>query len=330
MSGNSIKTKFQARGLIFILTNECNCRCIMCDYWKSKVHPSLNSNDLMLFWQKNIKYKPFFLTLSGGEPLLYKDFMKLTKFFNNKVENLVLSTNGILLESFANEIISYFNKIIVSFDGSKAETLKAIRGLDIFDTVLNACHKIRHLSKEPRIIMKFVIQRRNFREISDFINLAYESGVSGVAFAVPDFTSNAFNFSYERVHEKKQKCMLNKTESHEFENVVREVYTNHKHIIDSGFVTEGNLFKFIHYFYYHSGVETELRPQTCKVKGNRLIVNYNGDIKTCFFWDPITNINLLRQSKYRLQEENLYFYRKSYGSAKKMCQMCYQFSDWKF
>lgn len=81
-----------------ITTYRCNARCKMCYSWKNPTRPEEEFNPEIL---KKIPEGMVRLNVTGGEPTLRKDIVKILDILNTKAKKLELSTNG------------YFTKILV-------------------------------------------------------------------------------------------------------------------------------------------------------------------------------------------------------------------------
>lgn len=108
------------------ITNFCNSKCLTCFIWKQK-----NNNELTFTDYKkiiiNLKIKPLFLTITGGEPFLRKDFLKILNLILQhwQPKYLTIATNGLLTEVIVNFFkdlkIPTTTKIFLNFslDGTK-------------------------------------------------------------------------------------------------------------------------------------------------------------------------------------------------------------------
>ena len=88
------KDNLLPRRYVLVLTNLCNLRCTFCFQERKKRPDHMTTED----WLKFIEQIPnnSRVTLTGGEPLVYKDFDKIFQKCNeNKETNII--TNGLLL-----------------------------------------------------------------------------------------------------------------------------------------------------------------------------------------------------------------------------------------
>jgi MoaA/NifB/PqqE/SkfB family radical SAM enzyme len=317
------------RGVIFILSDRCNSRCLMCDYWRETSPSTLDASKVIAFWDRHVRQHPQFVTLSGGEPLLYPELFSLAEFFHSRTDSVVLSTNGFLLARHAAQVSALFDKVIISVDGARRETIRSIRGCDVLDQILAGARAVRTGSK-TRLIFKMTIQAGNYAEIPEFIRLARGEGADGVALAVPDLETGAFVRDPEGAARSRDGILLTRAQCGEFEHVVAEVENRFADLIAAGFVVEGHLRRFVDYFQYHSGLRPSLPPRTCDIAVSRLVVSSDGAVRPCFFLDPIAKLEDLGSGDF-FDSKAARLFRAGFDSSREaVCGQCAQFLDWKF
>lgn len=111
VQGEGILTGYKQ---IFVRFAGCNLNCSYCDtdYTFKQDNVELNEEEL---FDKIKKYDAETISLTGGEPLLYSDFIKsfLNKYKKFLKKEIYLETNGILYSNL-NEIINFID--IVAMD----------------------------------------------------------------------------------------------------------------------------------------------------------------------------------------------------------------------
>jgi len=113
------------------LTENCQARCISCDYWKTRWDDAIDTARAVDLVNQIAALGIRSLRFTGGEPLLRRDFFQILKAANTApLKQIIVQTNGLLLKKLHNEINdSPITKIAVSIDGLK-ETNDRIRGID--------------------------------------------------------------------------------------------------------------------------------------------------------------------------------------------------------
>jgi MoaA/NifB/PqqE/SkfB family radical SAM enzyme len=97
---------------------------------------------------------------------------------------LWLLTSGLSLAKHASRAATLFEAITVSLDGTGPATYQAIRGLDAFDKV---CEGIRAVAQTSTPVgVRVTLQRANYRQLPQFVELARGLGARHVSFLAVD------------------------------------------------------------------------------------------------------------------------------------------------
>lgn len=114
----------------FELTPHCNFKCDMCYVRKDSEQTSTPTKSILPldFWKSiALQFKAlggYFITLTGGEPLLYPHFKELYTFLSHQGFSIRINTNGYLInEEYADLFAAYKpRRINISYYGSSNET----------------------------------------------------------------------------------------------------------------------------------------------------------------------------------------------------------------
>ena len=160
------------------LTDRCNLRCVYCmpegGIDKKEHHEIIRHEDVL----KILKASAFLgiskVRFTGGEPLIVKDIDKLIYETSkiNGIEDIAITTNGILLNSMAGELKKAgLKRVNISLDSLKEDKFRKItRGGSIHD-VFHAIEKCIDLGIKPVKINTVLIKGINDDEINDLIRL---------------------------------------------------------------------------------------------------------------------------------------------------------------
>lgn len=163
------------------LTDRCNLRCIYCMPEEGIVftpHGEILTYEEILHFvglcaQKGIRK----VRLTGGEPLVRRGVIGFLKRLC-KVEGLdeiSMTTNGVLLKDFADDIRSCgICRINVSLDSLKQERFFSITGRDYFERVYEGLEEAERVGFNPIKINVVAIKGVNDDEILDFARLTLE------------------------------------------------------------------------------------------------------------------------------------------------------------
>jgi len=169
------------------LTEGCNLACRHC--WLAPAYQPkggtgghLDFQLLALAIEEGLPLGLHHIKLTGGEPLLHPDFIKIIDLLREKNLQLTIETNGILMtETLARYLKekSTLGLISVSLDGSTAETHDAFRGVKgAFDKACNAVKYLAEAGYHPQVIM--TLHRGNLAETESLIQLAQDLGAGSV------------------------------------------------------------------------------------------------------------------------------------------------------
>ena len=117
------------------------------------------------------------IVLTGGEPLLHKDFIPLIKIIKKNGLSCNIFTNGTLLSKYANEIINAeIDRVMISVDGLGA-THDKIRGVKgSFSKVVEGINKLNSLKEQsgkskPIITINCTISEGNYSHLIDMLEI---------------------------------------------------------------------------------------------------------------------------------------------------------------
>ena len=160
------------------VTDRCNLRCIYCMPEKGirfMPHSEILTYEEMLHIvrlsiQKGIRK----VRLTGGEPLVRKGFISFLERLSKieGLEEITLTTNGVLLKSLAADIKNCgISRINVSLDSLRPERFFRITGRDFFERVWEGLEEAEHVGFNPIKINVVAIKGVNDDEILDFAAL---------------------------------------------------------------------------------------------------------------------------------------------------------------
>jgi cyclic pyranopterin phosphate synthase len=167
------------------VTDRCNLRCTYCMSEHMRFVPkaellSLEELDRVCsaFVRRGVKH----LRLTGGEPLMRRDFMALVRALSRHLasgalQELTLTTNGVRLAEFASGLADVgMRRINVSLDSLDRGTFARIARDDKLDQVLDGIAAARRAGLKVKI-NTVALKNGNEGEIPDLIRWAHESGM---------------------------------------------------------------------------------------------------------------------------------------------------------
>lgn len=176
----------------FELTSRCNFRCKMC-YVHEECHKTdaLSTEQWLELGEQAKKAGTLFLLLTGGEPLLRKDFAYLYTELKKMGFMVSLNTNGSLVHNY----LDLFrenppSRVNISLYGADDEAYESLCGVRLYSQVIE---NIKELVKiGVAVKLNTVFTNENKHQIKKVIDTAKELGVpvSTTAYAYPQVRLN--------------------------------------------------------------------------------------------------------------------------------------------
>lgn len=180
------------------LTTGCNLACRHCwitptfakgnlsTFAKGSLTPA-QYLDVDLLRQAVAEAKPLGLRsakLTGGEPTLHPEFIRILDFLTSEDLRVNMETNGTLIDA---ELARYIKEktsiwhISISLDGVNANTHDSFRNVPgSFNAALRGLNNLVAVGYRPQVIMS--PHHGNIQEVDDLVKLAVEIGASSVKF----------------------------------------------------------------------------------------------------------------------------------------------------
>ncbi len=172
--------------LFLEVSSRCNLRCKKCGFaWD----PSLAKNGRDLSWPILERMNDFFAaavevyTFGYGEMFLYPELAPLVTVLKNHGCRTSGITNGLLIRpaDVVWLVATGYDQITFSIDGATDATMEKLRGASLTKILhtleLIRDEKARRKSEFPRIVVNFVAQNDNYRELPDLARLLAPLGI---------------------------------------------------------------------------------------------------------------------------------------------------------
>jgi MoaA/NifB/PqqE/SkfB family radical SAM enzyme len=163
------------------LNQECNIECLHCCEEAGHFMPdSLNSNEVADFCEQITSMKIPYVAISGGEPMLHKDFYKICEYFRKHNISLKAETNGLFVTKEKAKWFGSlgFRSVQVSVDGATAEAHEKLRIKGKWQPTIDACKYLVEAGVTTEIV--FVPTKFNIHETGQLIDMAHKMGIYGV------------------------------------------------------------------------------------------------------------------------------------------------------
>ncbi len=166
------------------VTDLCNLRCKYCmpeDGIDKKCHSEiLREEEIIEIVREMAELGITKIRITGGEPLVKKNIVEIIRRIKeiDGIEEIVLTTNGILLGEMANDLKEAgLKRVNISLDTMDEDKFKEITRKDKLDQVLKGIKKALEVGLTPVKINTVLIGDFNDLEVSDFIELTRENEI---------------------------------------------------------------------------------------------------------------------------------------------------------
>ncbi len=173
---------FKLKWLAWEITRRCNLHCVHCrssSELEVREHPDFSTSEGKRILDDISSFAKPVVVLSGGEPLLRKDWSELASYGTSKGLRMCLATNGTLVTPEICKTIKEvgIKMVSLSLDGSTAEIHDNFRNQPgAFEGTMNAAR----LFREHRIdfLINSSFTKRNQSDIENVYALAKEIGAT--------------------------------------------------------------------------------------------------------------------------------------------------------
>ena len=252
------------------LTDSCNFRCIYCmpnEKMQCLPYGKLMSPEEIFSIAKTFtKYQVNKIRLTGGEPLVRRDFEEIVKRLSTLPVELNLTTNGVLLHKYADLLKEVgLNTVNISIDSLQEEKFKFLTKRNAFSQVWN--NILLFVNRGFQVKLNTVLMKNvNDDEIKDFISLTKNFPIQVRFIEFMPFNGN----QWEKNKVITMDEMLDEIDSH----FIYEKIQDHNHDTTKKFKVKGceGTFAFI----------TTMSQPFCQ-GCNRMRITADGKMKNCLF-----------------------------------------------
>lgn len=162
------------------LTSICNLECLHCCEESHYAFPDeMNTKEIMNLCKQIVDANIPYTAISGGEPLLHRDFFKICEYLSENNISLKVETNGLFIdEKVAKKFKRLdFRSVQISIDGATSFTHQKMRQNADYDKTIRAVKFLVAEGVNTEIV--FVPTRFNFKEVGQMIDMAASLGAYG-------------------------------------------------------------------------------------------------------------------------------------------------------
>jgi MoaA/NifB/PqqE/SkfB family radical SAM enzyme len=304
--------------------SSCNCRCVMCDIWKTKDAKVFGVGDLKPQLDSIRRLGVRWVAFSGGEPLMNAELPELCAILREEGVRLTLLTTGLLLKKCAQAVAANFDDVIISLDGPP-EIHNKIRCVEsAFALLQEGVSSLKQVRPSIPITARCTIQKANHHALFETARTAKLLGLNGISFLAADLTSSAFNRPLVWPTSRQDKISLSLAELAVLEDEIQILVTEGEKNFGSDFITESpeKLRRIVRHFRAHLGL-AEAEAPLCNAPWVSAVIEADGLVRPCFFHPPIGKLQQDTTLEAVLNGENARNFRASLDmSNDPVCRNC--------
>lgn len=272
--------------LILYPHSRCNCRCLMCDIWKTDRSEEISVAELERHLADIQRLKTRWVVFSGGEPLMHSDLFRLASLLRQHGMRTTLLSTGLLMERNAERIVENLDDVIVSLDGPREihdQIRRVPRAYELLAAGVEAVHR-----RDPRfpVDARSTIQRLNHAHLGETVAAAKALGLRSISFLAADLTSTAFNRSQIWPPERQNEVALTRDEIPVLESRIEAlIRANDPFVLES----PEKLRRLARHFKAHLGIEQFSSPR-CNAPWVSAVIESDGTVRPCFFHSAVGNV----------------------------------------
>lgn len=175
---------YQLKNLHIVLTYKCNLSCKHCylncsPNRSEKIDYTLLASAIENLYETNPLRK---ISITGGEPLIYPDFLNLVRYCSNFDVELILATNATLMnKDIANGLKDLVDKVYISLDGCCSKTHDKFRNKrGAFNKTVRGLINLRNAGIQTNLTC--TISKENINEVPKILEIAYDLAARGIEF----------------------------------------------------------------------------------------------------------------------------------------------------
>lgn len=278
--------------LLLNVHEHCNCRCLMCDIWQRTDGRELDVEKFSRHRESLRKLGVRHVVLTGGEPLLHRNFSGLCLILKQCNVRITLLTTGLLLARHAAIVAEAVDEVIVSLDGPEEvhDQVRRIKGA--FRLLGDGVRAMKAINEVIPMRGRCTVQKANHVVLRKTVSAAKALSLDSISFLAADLTSTAFNRELVWPGERQETIALKREEATDLNNEMEALICEHAQDIRSHYIVESEvkLRRIVRRFREHLG---DLRPiaPACNAPWVSAVLEVDGSVRPCFFHRSIGNVN---------------------------------------
>jgi len=278
--------------LILFPHSRCNCRCVMCDIWRTTAKDEIGVQDVQRWLPEWERLGVRRVVLSGGEPLMHSAFWDLCEVLSGAGIGLTVLSTGLLLSRDPERLVRYCDDIVVSLDGPR-EVHNRIRNIArAYEKLADGVASVRGASSQVSVSGRCTVQRQNFRSLRATVEAARELALDRISFLAADVSTDAFNRPKGWDAERSAQVALSAEDLPSLRAELDALQRDCRDDFGNGFIAESpdKLRRRILQYYEALAGLGDYSPVTCNAPWVSTVIEADGTVRPCFFQPPLGNV----------------------------------------
>lgn len=279
--------------LILFPHSRCNCRCLMCDIWRSTAKTELSADDVARWADEWRSLGVKRVVLSGGEALLHSELWPLCDALRAADIGITLLSTGLLLSRHATELARRCDDVVVSLDGPQPIHDRIRNVPRAYARLAEGIAAVKRADARIAITGRCTVQRSNCGSLREVVAAAHSLGLDRISFLAADVSSEAFNrpagWEPERVGDVALERSDLATLAAAIDTVERECAVD----FASGFIAEspGKLRRRLSQYFAALLGDGPFAVNRCNAPWVSSVIESDGTVRPCFFQPSLGNIH---------------------------------------
>jgi len=277
--------------LLLNVHEHCNCRCVMCDIWQRKDGRELDLEDFARHRESLLQLGVRNVVLTGGEPLLHRNFEVLCDFLKECNIVVTLLTTGLLISKHAAAIARGVDEIIVSLDGPEDVHDQVRRVKGAYRLIGDGVRAVKQIGTGLPVHGRCTVQKANHRLLRKTVAAAQALSLDSISFLAADAASQAFNRELVWPGQRQSQIMLTHQEVEALEEETAALVREYALEIRTRYVreSEAKLKRITRRFREHLGELSPIAP-LCNAPWVSAVLEVDGSVRPCFFHKKIGDV----------------------------------------
>ena len=279
--------------LILFPHSRCNCRCVMCDIWRSTARTELAVADVARWTDEWRALGVKRVVLSGGEALLHSHLWELCDHLRAANIGITILSTGLLLSRHAADLVRCCDDVVVSLDGPEPVHDRIRNVPRAYARLAEGVAAVKATGVGVQVTARCTVQRSNFTTLRATVAAALALGLDRISFLAADVSSDAFNRPNGWDDERAGQVAL---ESADLPLLAAELDALERDCANefaSGFIAESpaKLRRTLYQYYAALLGIGDFAPVTCNAPWVSTVIESDGTVRPCFFQPALGNIH---------------------------------------